>query len=191
MRFAYGHEHVLAALQSNADYSAYRRQHGDKAAGESESGQAISYRFKRDAKGWRLFVTTNMMDVPVVTDGKRGTIGVELNVDHLAVAETYASGNCLNAWRVPLVTYGKNTHQAEALIGDAVASVVEYAKEVGKPIVSRSWTSGRRRSLWRASPENTAGCCRLSATARSRHTSSPAATGRELKYIRSTRPTVR
>ena len=46
-----------------------------------------------------------------------------------------ASGNYLNAWRVPLVTYGKNTNQAEALIGDAVASVVEYAREVGKPIV--------------------------------------------------------
>ena len=51
------------------------------------------------------------------------------------MAETNSSGNYLNAWRVPLVTYGKNTNQAEALIGDAVASVVEYAREVGKPIV--------------------------------------------------------
>ena len=60
---------------------------------------------------------------------------MDLNADHLAVAETDASGNSLNAWRVPLVTYGKSTHQAEALIGDAVASVVQYAREVGKPIV--------------------------------------------------------
>ena len=36
---------------------------------------------------------------------------------------------------MPLVTYGRNTRQAEALIGDAVASVVNYAREVGKPIV--------------------------------------------------------
>ena len=36
---------------------------------------------------------------------------------------------------MPLVTYGKNTGQAAALIGDAVASVVQYAREVGKPIV--------------------------------------------------------
>ena len=28
VRFAYGHETVLAALQSNADYHEYRRQHG-------------------------------------------------------------------------------------------------------------------------------------------------------------------
>ena len=82
-----------------------------------------------------MFVSTQMMDVPVVTDRRRGAIGVDLNADHLAVAETDASGNYLNAWRVPLVTYGKNTNQAEALIGDAVASVVQYAWEVGKPIV--------------------------------------------------------
>ena len=135
VRFAYGHEQVLAVLGSNADYAAYRRQHGEKAARATELGQSISYRFKRDGKGWRVFVSTEMMDVPVVTDRRRGAIGVDLNADHLAVAETDASGNCLKAWRVPLVTYGKNTNQAEALIGDAVASVVQYAREVGKPIV--------------------------------------------------------
>ena len=60
---------------------------------------------------------------------------MDLNADHLAVAETDASGNYQNGWRVPLATYGKNTNQAEAIIGDAVTSVVQYAKEVGKPIV--------------------------------------------------------
>ena len=135
VRFAYGHEQVLAALQSNANYAAYRREHGEKAARATNLGQAISYRFKRDGKGWRVFVSTRMMDVPVVTDRKRGTIGVDLNADHLAVAETNGSGNYVNAWQVPLVTYGKSTHQAEALIGDAVAGVVQYACEVGKPIV--------------------------------------------------------
>ena len=109
VQFAYGHEQVLAALASNADYAAYRREHGDKAARASELGQAISYRFKRDGKGWRVFVTTQMTDVPVVTDRRRGAIWVDLNADHLAVAETDASGNYLNAWRVRLVTYG---HQA-------------------------------------------------------------------------------
>ena len=135
VRFAYGHEQVLAALGSNAEYAAYRREHGEKAARATELGQAISYRFKRDDRGWRVFATTDMMDVPVVTDQRHGVIGVDLNADHLAVAETDASGNYVNAWRVSLVTYGKSAHQAEALIGDAVASVVDYAKEAGKPVV--------------------------------------------------------
>ena len=135
VRFAYGHAHVLAALDSNAEYTRYRREHGEKAVRATTLGQAISYRFKRDAKGWRVFATTEMMEVPVVTDKRRGAIGVDLNADHLAVAETDASGNPVHAFRVPLVTYGKSRHQAEAIIGDAVARVVAYARETGKPIV--------------------------------------------------------
>ena len=135
VRFAYGHEQVLAALGSNAEYGRYRREHGEKAARATTLGQAISYRFKRDGKGWRVFATTNVMDAPVVTDKRRGAIGVDLNADHLAVTETDASGNCIKAWRVPLVTYGRSQHQAEAVIGDAAATVVEHAKEVGKPVV--------------------------------------------------------
>ena len=135
VRFAYGHEQVLAALASNAEYVRWRREQGEKSARATDLGQAISYRFKRDAKGWRVFVTTEMEDVPLVTDKRRGAIGVDLNVDHLAVCETDACGNYVNAFRVPLVTYGKSRHQAEALIGDAVARVVEYARRVGKPVV--------------------------------------------------------
>ena len=135
IRLAYGHEQVLAALQSNAEYARHRHQHGEKAARATNLGQAISYRFKRDGKGWRVFVTTGMMDIPVVTERSLGVIGVDLNADHLAIAETDASGNCINAFSVPLVTYGKSTHRAEAVIGDAVASVVHYARTAGKPIV--------------------------------------------------------
>ena len=122
-------------MDSNAAYARYRREHGDKVARSSDLGQAVSYRFKRDGKGWRVFATTSMMDVPVVTDRRRGAIGVDLNADHLAIAETDASGNYVHAFSVPLVTYGKSQHQAEAVIGDAVASVVDYAREAGKPIV--------------------------------------------------------
>ena len=135
VRFASGHDVVLAALGSNTEYAVYRREHGEKQARSTMLGQAISYCFKRDAKGWRVFATTELPEVAVTTDRRRGAIGVDLNADHLAVSETDASGNYVKAWRVPLVTYGKRRHQAEALIGDAVASVVEYARGAGKPLV--------------------------------------------------------
>ena len=135
VRFAYGHEKVLAALGSNTEYAVYRREHGEKEARVTALGQAISYRFKRDSKGWRVFATTELPEVEVTTDRRRGAVGVDLNADHLAVVETDASGNYVKAWRVPLVTYGKSHHQAEALIGDAVAGVVGYARGVGKPLV--------------------------------------------------------
>ena len=153
VRFAYGHEQVLADLQSNTDYRNYRKQHGEKSARATDLGQAISYRFKRDDRGWRVFVTTRMEKPPVVTDRGLGTIGVDLNTDHLAVTETDRSGNFVNAFSVPLVTYGKSAHQAEALIGDAVAGVVGYARERRKPLViERLDFQRKRRALEGESP---------------------------------------
>ena len=146
VRFAYGHEQVLAALGSNTAYAVYRREHGEKLVRATNLGQAVTYRFKRDGKGWRVFVTTELKTVPVVTDKKRGAIGVDVNVDHLAVAETDVSGNYVGAFRVPLVTYGKSRHQAEALIGDAVARVVEHARRVGKPVVIEQLDFGKKKA---------------------------------------------
>ena len=144
--FAYGHEHILAALQSNMDYKAYRGIHGEKMARASDLGQAISYRFKRDKRGWRVFVTTKVEKAPVVTDRRLGAIGVDLNADHLAITEIDYSGNYVNAFSVPLVTYGKNAHQAEALIGDAITGVMDYARQEGKPLVIEQLDFQRKRA---------------------------------------------
>ena len=88
-----------------------------------------------------------MMDVPVVTDQRRGAIGVDLNADHLAICETDSSGSYISAFSVPLVTYGKSQRQAEALIGDAVAGVVAYAREAGKPIVIERLDFRRKKAV--------------------------------------------
>lgn len=61
VRFAYRHEQVLVALDSNAEYARYRRGHGERAARAIALGQAISYRFKEGRRGWRVFATTQMM----------------------------------------------------------------------------------------------------------------------------------
>ena len=135
VRFAYGHEQVLAALASNAEYVAYRRQHGDQAA-----------RVYRSGSGDLLSVQAGRQGLAGVrhhrADGCAGGYGPASwrhrrgpECGPSGGVETDASGNCINAWRVPLVTYGKSQRQSEALIGDAVASVVQYAREVGKPIV--------------------------------------------------------
>ena len=84
---------------------------------------------------------------------------MDLNADHLAVCETDASGNYVHAFSVPLVTYGKSAHQAEAIIGDAVARVVGYAREAGKPIVIEKLDFRQKRPRSMASPASTAGCC--------------------------------
>ena len=141
-----GTSSMLAALQSNADYKDCRRLQGEKAVRTTDLGQAISYRFKRDARGWRVFTTTRMVKASVVTDRSLGAIGVDLNAGHLAVTEIERSGNFVNAFSVPLVTYGKIADQAEAFVGDAVARVVEYARQARKPLVIERLDFQRKRA---------------------------------------------
>ena len=128
IHFNHGHAQILAALQN-------------------QEGQAISYRFKRDRKGWRVFASVKPQPVEVVTNRRLGAIGVDVNVDHLAVSETDSSGNWLRSWTVPLVTYGKSKKQAEALVGDAVAEVVAAARDVGKPLVIENLDFSKKRDL--------------------------------------------
>ena len=127
IHFNHGHAQVLAALQS--------------------CSQAISYRFKRDRRGWRVFASVQHQPVPVVTERRLGAIGVDVNVDHLAVSETDFSGNWLRSWSVPLVTYGRSNRQAEALIGNAVAEVVARARESGKPLVIEDLDFSKKKDL--------------------------------------------
>ena len=56
-------------------------------------GQAISYRFKRDCKGWRNIISlTNEVEINYVTSKQKGAIGIDLNEHHLAVTEVDERG---------------------------------------------------------------------------------------------------
>ena len=94
-----------------------------------------------------MFATVKHEPVPVVTDRRLGAIGVDVNVDHLAVSEADFSGNWVRSWRVPLVTYGKSGRRAEALIGDAVAGIVAAAREAGKPVVLEDLDFSKKKDL--------------------------------------------
>ncbi|MFY0665537.1 MAG: IS200/IS605 family accessory protein TnpB-related protein [Natronospirillum sp.] len=99
------------------------------------TGVAITYRFKRDAKGWRVFISVPVSAAQTTTDARLGAIGVDLNADHLAVVETNRHGNPIAKLRVPLVTHGKTQEQRKAIIGDAVKQVLAFAADKHKPLV--------------------------------------------------------
>ena len=132
VRFAYGHGALVAAL-----HTSHRIRTTTRAGTPTMKrvGSAISYRFVRDAKGWRVFASVEAAAVTVTTHRAAGAIGIDLNADHVAVAETDRFGNLIGTQRIPLVTYGKTHAQAKALIGDACVALVAQAKAAGKPLV--------------------------------------------------------
>lgn len=143
VHFAYGQEDIVAALlssqrvqiQTKHDKPAYRR-----------TGTAISYRFVRDVKGWRVFVSMAVRAPVRTTHRQCGAIGVDVNADHLAVSEIDSSGNLVRTLRIELATYGKSRQQAEALIGDACVVIAEFASAAGKPVVHELLDFARKKA---------------------------------------------
>ena len=141
--FAYGHEAIVAALHSGRHIITTTK------AGtltKKRVGSALSYRFVRDAKGWRVFVSTQATAPQPVTCRLAGAIGIDINVDHLALAETDRSGNLIGTRRIGLPTYGKTTDQAKALIGDAAVAIAALAATTGKPVVIETLDFSKKKS---------------------------------------------
>lgn len=99
-------------------------------------GQALTWLIHRDRKGYRLMVSF-ARPAPVVTtlNARYGAVGVDFNADHLAVTETDRHGNLLTTRRVALPFEGKSTGQRNALLSDALETVVEWALREKKPVV--------------------------------------------------------
>jgi IS605 OrfB family transposase len=114
IKFSYGHEAILKSLTD---------------------GIAISYRFVKDKKGWRVFASTEMKAKPRTSHKQLGSIGVDMNEQHWAVSEIDRFGNLVEFKRIDINLYGKTTDQREALLGDASKVVADWALRVGKPVI--------------------------------------------------------
>jgi len=132
VRFAYGHDQIVAALTSSQRIHARTK---DGKATIKRIGTALSYRFLRDDKGWRVFASVQARSVEQVSSAALGAIGVDINADHLAVSETDRFGNLIGAKRMDLSLYGKTQKQAKALVGDVVVAIAAQARNAGKPVV--------------------------------------------------------
>lgn len=149
VRFAYGHPSIVAALRSSRRVTALTKA---GAPTIKRIGVAISYRLVRDAKGWRVFASVEAPPVTQVSQSVLGTLGVDLNADHLAVAETDRFGNLVAVQRFDLPLYGKSTEQAKALIGDAAVTIAAMARAAGKPLVVEILDFAKKKAELGANP---------------------------------------
>jgi len=132
IHFAYGHKAIVAAIH---DSGVRRTLLGIKDPAYRNHGKALTFRLKKDSKGWRLFVTADVQLPQVITKRELGAIGVDINKDHLAVVETDRFGNPVQTFTIPLNLDSKNTHQTRAAIGDAAAQIVQICVSTQKPLV--------------------------------------------------------
>ena len=108
--------------------------------------RAIGYRFLRDKKGWRVFVSTKAIETELVSNKKLGAVGVDINADHLAINEIDRFGNPIQSIRIPLVTYGLSGEQSKAVIGDAVKELMSFANKTSKPIIIEELSFNKKKA---------------------------------------------
>lgn len=116
IEFAYGQQTLLAALNN-------------------PEGQAISYRFKKDEKSWKIFASTDLKKKSPDSLEGNGVIGIDLNVDHIAYVETDRYGNPLTKQVQSWDSYGKTKKQLKAITGDICKQIIDRAKDTKKLIV--------------------------------------------------------
>ncbi|HDN27582.1 MAG TPA: transposase [Thioploca sp.] len=144
VKFEYGQDVIEAALNDN---EARRVLKSLKSSETKCYGQAITYRFLRDDKGWRVFVSTARPEVPIKTLKHIGTIGIDLNANHVALVETDRFGNIIDTETIQLNTYGKSKGQTESIIGEVVKAIVERAEKTLKPIVIEDLDFSHKKSV--------------------------------------------
>lgn len=133
VHFAYGHEVIVAAIKSCQKRAILEKSHDPSS---KNYGRAIGYRFKQAADGsFYIFASTTLDQQATLSSKAKGAIGIDINHDHIALVEIDHHGNPIFNESLVLVTYGKDKHQASALVGDVAARVVAHALKVNKPIV--------------------------------------------------------
>ena len=114
-----------------------------------DTPQAISWRLKRDKKGWRIFATFDVQPAACTSEQNIGVIGLDINVDHLALVETDRFGNPISTETIPYSLYGKSSDQAKAIIGNATAAAVAFAERTNKPLIFEDLDFQKKKSQLR------------------------------------------
>jgi IS605 OrfB family transposase len=144
IKLGYGHKAIVTALQECTARADLQKRNEPE---YRKRGTPLSYRFLKDKKGWRLFVSIEEPSPSPVTQPSLGYIGVDLNANHLAVAATNCHGNPVAITTYPLNTYGKTKEQIRAQIGDTAKALVGQALEQRKPLVLEKLDFTRKKRL--------------------------------------------
>lgn len=97
--------------------------------------KAMNYRFLKDKKGWRIFLSFAHECKEVTTKKELGAVGIDINPGCIAAIEIDRYGNKIAAKTIKTNLYGKSKDQSKAILGDAVKEVVELARKKQVPIV--------------------------------------------------------
>ena len=114
VRFAHNHAYILRAL---------------------EDQRPITYRFLRDGVHWKVQAIVDTPHVPIVTDVKNGSLGVDQNPLCIAACSLKPDGNAEDHYLYKLTQGHRSATQAEHELAQVVCALVDLAVVTHRPIV--------------------------------------------------------
>ena len=132
--------HIMFHREGKVKYTKAQKE-AAKAEGRTlvSPTSSLSIRLMRNSKGdFDIGIglqTSHDIKPAIKTVENYGLIGVDINPDHLDVAETDEKGNYLRGWSVPLDLKDKSTKQRKTVLSQATKGIVDYALSRGKSIV--------------------------------------------------------
>lgn len=119
-----------------------------------KGGAALTWRFMRQADGcWEVSFTTDVSGPELVTDLKRGALGIDLNSGFLTMAETNSHGSILSSVVLQTPEVGLDANQRADARGCAVKVVIARCVRTGKPLALERLDFRRKKlSLAQRSP---------------------------------------
>jgi IS605 OrfB family transposase len=124
-----------AAEDGTDPEKAFRRMRFGLRRKMAKLGHAVSYRFRRDEYGWRMFVTIEEPVADVQLNCTRGAIGIDMNADHLAIASVNHLGVPVGFARIDTHVTNRSSGQRLAMYREAAAAIVRQALDENRPIV--------------------------------------------------------
>ncbi|RYZ51595.1 MAG: hypothetical protein EOP07_21090, partial [Proteobacteria bacterium] len=131
-------------------------EHGKK---NQKTSHPITYRLIRrynsanKEKSYYLQASFKVASAPIITRSDNGMVGLDINADHLAITETDRFGNYLDSFVLPFKLKGLDSEQAAAIIGDAVAVVIEHCLSRQKPLAIEDLDFAAKKAELRAQPK--------------------------------------
>jgi len=110
--------------------------------------QPLTYRFYKTNDGYKVFISLDksIQQPKIITHKLIGSIGIDINADHLSVSEIDRFGNLNKSFDIQLNIKDKTTEQSLDNIACAVKQITDYAVSVNKPIVIEKLNFSQKKS---------------------------------------------
>ena len=82
-------------------------------------------------------------------DRRDGAVGIDINVDHIALCETDKHGNCIQFKIIDMPLKGKNTNQRKHIIRNAAKEAVLESVRSNKPLIMEKLDFSKKKSMMR------------------------------------------